>query len=97
MTKLNGMYKGACKYELLNGVRCAGGMNYGRGGFNGYSWEQGPPVCVQKCLEGFHLECLDHPGWRFIPKFNRTNAKCVLATARLTPLLVELIGIESGV
>ncbi len=42
----------------------------GGGRLYGYFGEQGPPVGVQKCLEGFHLECAEYLSRQFVPKWN---------------------------
>ncbi len=60
-----------------------------------YFWEQGLPVAIQKCLDGFHRRCIDSLGRQFIPKWDRTNAESVLTKAGLSYLLVELIGVAA--
>ncbi len=62
----------------------------GGNGLCGYLWEQGLPVGVQKCLEGFHRRCIDYLSRQFIANENNTNAECVLATVGVTSLLVDL-------
>ncbi len=39
----------------------------GGGGLDGYLGEQGLPVGIQECLEGFHRGCVDYLSWQFVP------------------------------
>ncbi len=47
------------------------------GGLYECSWEQGPSVCGQKCLEGSHRRYTDDLNRKSIAKRNRTNAEPV--------------------
>ncbi len=69
-------------------------MGCGRGYVIWILLEMGPPVGVQKCFEEFTRRCIDYLGRQYIPKFNNTNAESVLTTVGITPLLVELIGMQ---
>ncbi len=62
----------------------------GGGGLYGYFKEQGLPIGVQECLEGFHQRCADHLSRFFIPKWASLNAESILAMAVTTSLLVKL-------
>ncbi len=58
----------------------------GGGSFYGHSWEQGQPVFVQVCLEGFHRRCIDYLDRQFIPKWDSMNAESVLAMTGIKSL-----------
>ncbi len=64
----------------------------GEYGVYGYSWKEGPPVGVQKYLEGFYRPCIDHTSRQFISKWNSTNAECEFVTVAVASQLVELRG-----
>ncbi len=66
-----------------------------RGGLDGYFGEQGLPVGIQECLEGFHRGCVDHLNRQFVPKRDSPNCEGELATARTASLLVELVGVAA--
>ncbi len=51
------------------------------GGLYEYFGEQGLPVGVQECIEGFHRGCVDYPSRQFVPKWDSPNGKSLLATA----------------
>ncbi len=53
----------------------------GGGRLYGYFGEQGPPVGVQECLEGFHLECAEYLSRQFVPKWNNPNGTFYSASA----------------
>ncbi len=54
--------------------------------------EQGLPMGIHGCLEGFHRGCVDSLSQQFVPKWDSSNGESKLATAGTTSLLVELIG-----
>ncbi len=56
------------------------------GGSDGYHGEQGVPVGIQECLEGFHLGCIDYLGRQFVPKWDSPNGEDELVTARTVSL-----------
>ncbi len=64
-------------------------------GLNGHFSEQGLPMGVQDCLEGFHQVYVDHLSGEFVPKWYSPKAESVLATAGTTSILVELIGVAT--
>ncbi len=61
----------------------------------GTSREQGLPVGIQECLERFHRRGVDYLSRWFVPKWDRPNGECELATARTASLLVELVGVAA--
>ncbi len=65
------------------------------GGLDGYSGEQGLPVGIQECLEGFHRGGGDYLSRQFVPKLDSPNCEGELATARTASLLVELLGVAA--
>ncbi len=67
-------------------------MVVGGGGLYGYSGEQGLPVVVQECREGFHRGCVDCLSRQIVQKWGSPNGGNVLVTAGRTSLL-ELIGV----
>ncbi len=90
------MQKGSCGREFLGGGQgVQREFAVGGGGFHEHFWEQGQPVCAQKCVEGFHRRCIDYRGRQFVPKWNSTSAECVMATAGLVSLLVQFIGVNA--
>ncbi len=48
---------------------------------------------VEEYLEGFHRRCVDYLSRRFVPKLDSPNGESTLATAGITSLLVELMGV----
>ncbi len=60
-----------------------------------YSWEQGLPVGVQKCLEKFHRRCADYLGRQFTKKWDSNNTERVLVKVGITSLLVELLRVAA--
>ncbi len=67
----------------------------GGGGLDRYFGDQGQPLGIQECLEGFHRGFVDYLSQQFVPKRSSPNGKGELATARITSLLVELVGVSA--
>ncbi len=68
--------------RYLRGRCVLGEWAVGVGGSDGYLGEQGVPVGIQECLEGFHLGCIDYLGRQFVPKLDSPNGEGELVTAR---------------
>ncbi len=51
-----------------------------------YLEEQGVPVGIQECLEGFHRGCVDYLSRQFVPKGGSPNGEGELVTARTVSL-----------
>ncbi len=64
----------------------------GGGGLDGYLGEQGLPMGIQECLEGFQRGCVDYLSRQFVSIWDSPTAESVLATAGTTSLLMELVG-----
>ncbi len=62
----------------------------GGGGLDGCYWEQGLPVGIQECFEGFHRGCVDYLSQQFFPKWDSPNGEGELAKARTASLVLEL-------
>ncbi len=48
--------------------------------------EEGLPVGIQECLEGFHRGCVEYLTSQFVPKWDSPNFESELATAGTTSL-----------
>ncbi len=53
----------------------------GRGRLYGYSGEQGIPVGIKECLEGFHWGCVDYLSRQLVPNWDSPNGERELTTA----------------
>ncbi len=65
----------------------------GGGGLYRSFGEQGPPVGVQECLDGFHRLCVDYLSRQLVPNWESPNGERELTTAGTTALLMELISV----
>ncbi len=64
-------------------------------GLEGNFWEKGLPLCVQSRFECLH-GCSGHNIlWQLVPVWDNSDAERMLATTRLTPLLVNLQSMTS--
>ncbi len=64
-------------------------------GLEGSFWEEGLPLCVQSKFECLH-GCSGHNIlWQHVPVWDYSDAERMLATASLTPLLVNLQSMTS--
>ncbi len=89
---VGGCEKGHLGVNFLRWSKGAEGMGCGRRWAIWVLQEQGLPIGVQECLEGFHQRCADHLSRYFIPKWANPNAESILPMAGTTSLLVELKG-----
>ncbi len=64
-------------------------------GLEGNFWEEGLPLCVQSKLECLHGCNGYNILWQLVPVRDYSNAERMLATAGLTPLLVNLQSMTS--
>ncbi len=67
----------------------------GGGGLDGYFGEQGLPVGIQECLEGFHRGYIDYLNRQFVPQWDSPNVEGEMATAHTASLVVELVGMAA--
>ncbi len=65
----------------------------GGGGLDRSFGEQGPPVGVQECLDGFHRRCVDYLSRQLVPKWESPIGERELTTAGAWNLLMELISV----
>ncbi len=65
------------------------------GGLDGNFGEQGLPWGIQECLERDQRGCVEYLSWQFGQQWGSPNGEGILATARTTSLLVELVGVAA--